>query len=211
MVLTKSEKLERERAITEQLKQDKPVSEIAHDLHISFTDISRVKKKYEEEQEKVQSESNVVQSDVTEPNKDQKFDLSTEEQLNLREERDNLKEQNRALRDKTEELTNITLELGEENRALKHKKIELDFKLKHKYIESRSGIIAVQTKSLYDDAYRLLDQDVEYCYLVYRNNRYERLVDAAQFEADRAKARRDEEQKQQIDNKFEAQDDGSIC
>jgi DNA-directed RNA polymerase specialized sigma subunit len=49
MVLTKSEKLERERAITELLKQDKPVSEIAHDLHVSFTDISRVKKKYEEE------------------------------------------------------------------------------------------------------------------------------------------------------------------
>jgi hypothetical protein len=34
------------------------------------------------------------------------------------------------------------------------------------------------------------------------------LVDAAQYEADRAKARWDEEQKQQIDNKFEAQDDG---
>jgi hypothetical protein len=66
-------------------------------------------------------------------------------QNNIPEERDNLIEENHALKDKTEELTKITLEHGEENQALKHKKIELDYKLKNKYIESLSGIIAIQS------------------------------------------------------------------
>jgi hypothetical protein len=59
-----------------------------------------------------------------------------------------------------------------------------------------------------------LDQDVEYCYVVYKNNRYERLIDAAQYEAERAKARWDEEkakeEPKQENNILEAPDDGSI-
>lgn len=170
MVLSWSEK---EEAVIELLRQRKKIREIAQELRVSSRDISRIKKKYgEEEQNKIG------------PHQDQKCGPSTETHDNLKE----------------------------ENRALKHKKIELDYKLKHKYIESRSGIVAIQTKSLYDDAYRLLDQDVEYCYLVYRNNRYERLVDAARYEADRGKARWDEEkakeEPKQENITSEAPDDG---
>jgi hypothetical protein len=42
MVLAKSENLERERTINE--KQNKLGSKIAHDLHVSFTDIYQAKK-----------------------------------------------------------------------------------------------------------------------------------------------------------------------
>jgi len=160
----------------------------------------------------LQSNSQVT-DDKGDPNRGPIY-KDTDGQNNIPEECDNLIEESRALRDKNEELTKITLKLGEENQVLRHKKIELDYKLKHKYIESRSGIVAAQTKSLYDDAYRLLDEDVEYCYVVYKNNRYERLVDAAQYEAERAKARWDEEkakeEPKQENNKLEAPDDGSI-
>jgi hypothetical protein len=156
MVLSWSEK---EVAVIDLYKQRKKIRVIAHQLHISSRDVCYIKKKYEEGQNK------------NGPHKDQKRDPNTgpiykdiDWQYDIHEERDNL---------------------IEENQALKHKKIELDYKLKHKYIETRSGIIAVQTKSLYDDAYRLLDQDVEYCYLIYRNNQFERLIDAARYEADR--------------------------
>jgi hypothetical protein len=156
MVLSWSEK---ERAVIELLKQRKRIREIAQQLHISSRDVCYIRRKYEEEPNYViehGEDKNALQtldlfeqgSHVTGPHKDQKCDPNseaiykdTEKQLNIHEERDNLIEENQALKDKNEELTKITLELGEENQALKHKKIELDYKLKHKYIESRSGIL----------------------------------------------------------------------
>ena len=66
---------EKEKVIIEQLKEKKPYSEIEQQLHVSGRDISHTKKKYEEGQNKIQSEvqSEVVSSDlhVTEQHKDQ--------------------------------------------------------------------------------------------------------------------------------------------
>jgi len=50
--LAESEKLERERTIKEKQK-NKLGSKIAHDLHVSFTDIYQAKKKYEEDFRKI--------------------------------------------------------------------------------------------------------------------------------------------------------------
>ena len=51
MVLAESEKLERERTIKE--KQNKLNTKIAHDLHVSFTDVFQAKNKYKEDFRKI--------------------------------------------------------------------------------------------------------------------------------------------------------------
>ena len=59
---------EKEQVITELLKQTKTYSEIEQQLHVSSRDISCTKKKYEDEQKKVDEEQNKVQiSSVSEP------------------------------------------------------------------------------------------------------------------------------------------------
>ena len=69
---------EKEKAIIELLEQKKPHSEIEQQLHVSSRDISHTKKKYEEEQNKMQlqseAQSKVVSSDLhaTEQHKDLK-------------------------------------------------------------------------------------------------------------------------------------------
>ena len=69
---------EKEKAIIEILKEKKRYSEIEQQLHVSSRDISQTKKKYGEEQNKIQSQSEVqseiVPSDsqVTEQHIDQK-------------------------------------------------------------------------------------------------------------------------------------------
>lgn len=215
MVLTKSERLERERAIIEQLKQDKPVTEIAHRLHVSFTDISHIKKKYEEEQEKIQSQSKVVQSYVREQHKDQKCGLDTETitQVNQDTQRDYIYETltstNKRLTEEKRGLNNIIFSQREEIQVLKDE-------LKHARIKNRSGIIIMKTESLYADVRFLLNRDAEYCYLIYEDNKLKRLVDALQYEDDLTKdigreERAKEEPIHERNNKFKVLDDGSIC
>src|SRR2546425_1081471 len=107
---------EKEKTIIELLKQKKPYSEIEQQLHVSSRDISQTKKKYEEEQNEIQSQSEVqsevVPSDlrVAEQHKDQKCEPDTRimTQVNRDTEQDDI----------YEALTNINKELIEEKEVL---------------------------------------------------------------------------------------------
>lgn len=52
---------ETEKAIIELLEQKRPYSEIEQQLHVSSRDISSTKKKHEEQQNKIQSQSKASQ------------------------------------------------------------------------------------------------------------------------------------------------------
>ena len=56
---------EKEKAITELLKQSKSYSQIEQQLHVSSRDISHTKKKLNEEQKKLEEEQNKVQISKT--------------------------------------------------------------------------------------------------------------------------------------------------
>ena len=119
-----------------------------------------------------------------------------------------------------EALTNINKELIEEKEVLNNiifsqrEEIEvLKDELKRSSIKSRSGIIAIKTESLYADVRFLLNRDIEYCYLIFEDNKFKRLVDALQYEDDLTKEieRAKQQPKQETNNKLEVQNDGSIC
>ena len=143
---------EKEKTIIELLNQKKPYSEIEQQLHVSSRDISQTKKKYEEEQNKIQShriQSEVVPSDlhVAEQHKAQKCEPNTRTMTQVN--RDT--QQN----DIYEALTNINKEIIEEKEVLdniifsQRQEIEvLKDELKRPCIKSRSGIIAIKTGSL---------------------------------------------------------------
>src|SRR5438034_461448 len=69
---------EKEKAIIELLKQEKQYSEIEQELHVSSRDISDTKKRYEDEQYEIQSQSVQSDSHLTEPHKHQESDPNTE-------------------------------------------------------------------------------------------------------------------------------------
>jgi hypothetical protein len=197
---------EKEKAIIELLNQNKPYSEIEQRLHVSSRDISHTKKKHEEEQNKIQSE--VVPSDlhVAEQHKAQKCEPNTMTMTQVN--RDT--QQN----DIYEALTNINKEIIEEKEVLdniifsQRQEIEvLKDELKRSSIKSRSGIIAIKTESLYADVRFLLNRDIEYCYLIFEDNKFKRLVDALQYEDDLTKVieRGKEEPKQETNNKLQVQ------
>ena len=102
---------EKEKTIIELLEEKKPYSEIEQQLHVSSRDISQTKKKYEAEQNKIQSQSQVhsevVPSDLhlTEQHKDQKGEPNTRmmTQVNRDTQQDDI----------YEALTNINKELIE--------------------------------------------------------------------------------------------------
>ena len=201
---------EKEKVIIEQLKEKKPYSEIEQQLHVSGRDISHTKKKYEEEQNKIQSEvqSEVVSSDlhVTEQHKDQMWEPNTGTVKHDMTQQDGI----------YEALTNINKELIEEKRVLtdsifsQREEIQvLKDELKRACIKRQSGIIAIKTESLYDEVRFLLNRDIEYCYLIYEDKKLNRLVDALQYEDDLTKEI--ESAKQETNNKLEVQkNDGSI-
>ncbi|HBP65353.1 MAG TPA: hypothetical protein DD730_14080 [Desulfosporosinus sp.] len=196
----------KEKAIIELLRQKKPYSEIEQQLHISSRDISQTKKKYGEEQNKIQSQSElqseVVPSDlhVSEQHEDQKCEPNTE-QDGIYEALTNI---NKELIEEKHELTDIIFSQREEIQVLKDE-------LKRACIKRRSGIIAMKTEWLYDEARFLLNRDVEYCYLIYEYTK-KRLVDALQYEDDLTKEieRAKEQPIQETNNKLQLQSDGSI-
>ena len=53
----------------------------------------------------------------------------------------------------------------------------------------------------------LLNRDIEYCYLIFEDNKFKRLVDALQYEDDLTKVieRGKEEPKQETNNKLQVQ------
>jgi len=189
----------KEKAIIELLRQKKPYSEIEQQLHISSRDISQTKKKYGEEQNKIQSQSElqseVVPSDSRErkPCKDQKCDHNAG---TMRQDHQGVEEIRR--------LNIIIFSQREEIQVLKDE-------LKRACIKRRSGIIAMKTEWLYDEARFLLNRDVEYCYLIYEYTK-KRLVDALQYEDDLTKEieRAKEQPIQETNNKLQLQSDGSI-
>ena len=105
-----------------------------------------------------------------------------------------------------EVLNNIIFSQREEIQVLKDE-------LKRACIKRRSGIIAIKTESLYADVRFLLNRDIEYCYLIFEDNKFKRLVDALQYEDDLTKEIESAKQqpKQETNNKLEVQNDGSIC
>ena len=190
---------EKENAIIELLRQRKPYSVIEQQLHISSRDISHTKKKYAEQQNKKQSQSEVhsevVPSDSRErePYKDQKCDHNAG---TMRQDHQGVEEIRR--------LNIIIFSQREEIQVLKDG-------LKRACIKRRSGIIAMKTEWLYDEVRFLLNRDVEYCYLIYEDNK-KRLVDALQYEDDLTKKieRAKEQPIQETTNRLEIQNDGSI-
>jgi len=205
---------EKEKTIIELLKQKKPYSEIEQQLHVSSRDISQTKKKYEEEQNEIQSQSEVqsevVPSDlrVAEQHKDQKCEPDTRimTQVNRDTEQDDIYEAltniNKELIEEKEVLDNIIFSQRQEIQVLKDE-------LKRSSIKSRSGIIAIKTESLYADVRFLLNRDIEYCYLIFEDNKFKRLVDALQYEDDLTKEieRGKELPKQEINNELQVQSD----
>jgi hypothetical protein len=203
---------EKEKTIIELLKEKKPYSEIEQQLHVSSRDISRTKKKYEEEQKKIQLQSGVQpgvvpsNSHVTEPHKDQKGEPNTRimTQVNRDTEQDDIYEAltniNKELIDEKEVLTDIIFSQRQEIQGLKDE-------LKRACIKRRSGIIAIKTEYLYADVRFLLNRDIEYCYLIFEDNKFKRLVDALQYEDDLTKVieRGKEEPKQETNNKLQVQ------
>ena len=209
---------EKEKAIIEILKEKKRYSEIQQQLHVSSRDISQTKKKYGEEQNKIQSQSEVqseiVPSDsqVKEQHIDQKCEpiRGTMTQVKQDTQQDGIYEAltniNKELIEEKEVLNNIIFSQREEIEVLKDE-------LKRSSIKSRSGIIAIKTESLYADVRFLLNRDIEYCYLIFEDNKFKRLVDALQYEDDLTKEieRAKQQPKQETNNKLEVQNDGSIC
>jgi hypothetical protein len=200
---------EKENAITELLKQSKSYSEIEKQLHVSSRDISHTKKKYEEEQNKIQSQSE-VQSEVVHSSLHaaEQHKAGAITQVNRDSEQDDI----------YEVLTNINKELIEEKEVLdniifsQRQEIQvLEDELTHAFFKRRSGRIALKTELLYDEVRFLLNRDVEYCYLIYEDNK-KRLVDALQYEEDLTKEieRANEQPEQETNNKLEIQNDGSI-
>jgi hypothetical protein len=208
---------EKENAIIELLKQKKPYSEIEQQLHVSSRDISQTKKKYEPQQNKIQSQSEVqselVPSDlhVTQQHKDQKCEPNTEtitqvnqdiQQADIYEAPIKIKKE--IIRAK-EALNNIIFSQREEIQVLKDE-------LNRACTKRRSGIIIMKTESLYDEVRFLLNRDAEYCYLIYEDKKLKRLVDALQYEDDLTKEieRAKEQPIQETNNKLEVHNDGSI-
>lgn len=201
---------EKEKAIIELLNQKKPYSEIEQQLHVSSRDISHTKKKYEEEQNKIQVQSEVqsevVPSDLhaTEQNQDQNCEPNTRTMTQFRQytQQDDIYEAltniNKELIEEKEVSNNIIFSQREEIQVLKDE-------LKHASFKRSSGRIAVKTELLYDEARFLFNRDVEYCYLIYQDNKFKRLVDALQYEEDQTKEieRGKEQPIQETNNKFE--------
>jgi hypothetical protein len=206
---------EKKKAIIELLNQKKPYSEIEQRLRISSRDISSTKKKYEEKQNKIQSQSEVKSevfpSDlhVTKQPKDQNCDPGTMAQVNRDTQQDGIYEAltniNKELIEEKEVLDNIIFSQRQEIQVLKDELIRSS-------IKSRSGFIAVKTELLYDEVRFLLSRDVEYCYLIYEDKKLKRLVDALGYEDDLTKEieRAKEHPKHETNNRLEVQNDGSI-
>ena len=208
---------EKEKTIIELLEEKKPYSEIEQQLHVSSRDISQTKKKYEEEQNKIQSQSEVqsevVPSDshVTEQHIDQKCEpiRGTMTQVKQDTQQDGIYEAltniNKEIIEEKEVLNNIIFSQREEIEVLKDD-------LKRACIKRRSGIIVMKTESLYDEVRFLLNREAEYCYLIYEDRKLKRLVDALQYEDDITKEieRAKQQPKQETNNELEVHNDGSI-
>ena len=198
----------KEKAIIELLEQKKPYSEIEQQLHVSSRDISSTKKKYEEEQNKTQSqsESGVVPSDshVTEQHKDQKSNPKACMMTQVNQDIQQV-DTYEALREDKQVLNNIIFSQRQEIQVLKEE-------LERACIKRRSGIIAIKTESLYADVRFLLNRDIEYCYLIFEDNKFKRLVDALEYEEDLTKKIESAKHhpKQETNNKLEVQNDGSM-
>jgi len=144
---------EKENAIIELLRQRKTYSEIQQQLHLSSRDISHTKKKYAEQQNKKQSQSEVhsevVPSDsqVKAQHRDQKCEpiRVTKTQVNQDTQQDDIYEMltniNKELIEEKHELTDIIFSQREEIQVLKDE-------LKRACIKRRSGIIAMKTEWL---------------------------------------------------------------
>ena len=208
---------EKEKTIIELLEEKKPYSEIEQQLHVSSRDISQTKKKYGEEQNKIQSQSEVqsevVPSDsqVKEQHIDQKCEpiRGTMTQVKQDTQQDGIYEAltniNKELIEEKEVLNNIIFSQREEIEVLKDE-------LKRACIKRRSGIIVMKTESLYDEVRFLLNREAEYCYLIYEDRKLKRLVDALQYEDDITKEieRAKQQPKQETNNELEVHNDGSI-
>jgi hypothetical protein len=202
---------EKEKAIIELLKQKKTYSEIEQQLHLSSRDISRTKKKHEEEQNKIQSQSEVQSEVVPEQHIAQKCEPNTGtiKQGNRVSEQDDIYEVltsiNKELIEEKQVLNNIIFSQRQEIQVLKDE-------LTHSSFKRRSGRIAVKTELLYDEVRFLLNRDAEYCYLIYEDNQLKRLVDALEYEEDLTKQieRAKEQPIQETNNELEVHNDGSI-
>jgi hypothetical protein len=179
---------EKEKAIIELLEQKRPYSEIEQQLHVSSRDISSTKKKHEEQQNKIQSQSEgqseVVHSDLHVTDQKCEPNTGTMAQVNRDTQQDGIYEVltniNKEIIEEKEVLDNIIFSQRDEIQVLKDE-------LKRACIKRRSGIIAMKTEWLYDEVRFLSNRDVEYCYLMYEDRKLKRLVDALQYEEDLTK------------------------